>query len=103
LKINLKRNVYLYLIFNNNISVITKIETVFAAITGALDISSPYISHDIKPSSIIINVISDRSFVSFVLIVFIDWGRNAKVVKNAAMKPIKVEKSKYLLYLELYV
>lgn len=47
-------------------------------------------SHAIIPNSRSINVDKDRSFVWRVFIVFIDCGRYAKVVQNAANKPITV-------------
>lgn len=65
-----------------------KIDTVLAAITGVLLMSSPYASQQIKPSSTITSIGRERSFVCLVLIVLIACGRNANVVKNAALKPI---------------
>ena len=64
------------------------IETVLAAMTGVLLLSIPYASQETKPNSTIISIGSERSFVCLVLIVLIACGRNAKVVKNAAVKPI---------------
>lgn len=42
----------------------------------------------------------ERSFVCFVLIVLNDCGRYAKVVKNAAVRPIKVGISKKFIVFE---
>ncbi len=77
-----------YLIFITKIVEIKTIERVFAAITGMLDTIIPYASQKIKPISVIISITKDRSFVCFVLMVLIDCGRNAKVVKKAAVRPI---------------
>lgn len=77
-----------YFIFIINIVVIRAIEIVFAAITGILEIITPYVNQNIKPASVMISIVSDKSFVCFDLIVFIAWGRKAKVVKKPAVNPI---------------
>jgi hypothetical protein len=60
-------------------------------------------NHAIKPISSIIIIVRERSFVSFVLIALIDWGRKANVVKHAANRPSKRIKVSKLLYLKLNV
>lgn len=77
-----------YFIFNINIVVISAIEIVFAAITGMLEIIKPYVNQHIKPASVITSIVRERSFVCFVLIVFIAWGKKANVVRVPAVNPI---------------
>ncbi len=90
------------LIFIIKIVVISAIDNVFAAIMGTLDTIIPYVSQKIKPMSVIISIPSERSFVCFVFMVLIDCGKNANVVKNAAVSPIiRAIVSKYLLNRQL--
>lgn len=53
-----------------------------------LEIITPYVNQHTKPVSVMISIVSDRSFVCFDLMVFIACGKNANVVKNPAVKPI---------------
>ncbi len=55
-----------------------------------LEIIIPYVSQHTNPVSVIISITSERSLVCLVLIVFTACGRNAKVVRKPAVKPIMV-------------
>ncbi len=63
-------------------------ETILAARRGMFEIITPYIIQMIIPVSSIIKVVSDRSPVCLVFIALIDWGRNANVVRLAAISPV---------------
>jgi len=52
------------------------------------DIVIPYISHEKTPAVKIINIYRDMSFVLFVFQTFTACGKKAKVVQNAAKKPM---------------
>lgn len=84
---------YLYFIMRNkmmiqNISVIP-----FARIMGRSLIKIPYKSHRNIPNVNMEYIPKDRSFVCLVLMVFTAWGRNAPVVRAAAINPSTVMKS----------
>jgi len=62
--------------------------TAFANINGISDKVIPYISHEKTPAVKIINIYRDISFVLFVFQTFTACGKKAKVVQNAAKKPM---------------
>ncbi len=63
-------------------------EMALANVTGRSCFINPYINHETVPANIIEYIGNERSPVDFVLTVFITWGKNAVVVKNAAVNPI---------------
>ena len=63
-------------------------ETALASVTGRSPFSKPYISQDKVPANIKVYIGNDKSPVDFVLTVFITCGKNAVVVKNAAISPM---------------
>jgi hypothetical protein len=71
----------------NKITVINNIDIVFAAIIGILYIKIPYESQNIRPISIIIIIVKDKSFVCFDFIDLIVCGRYANVVNTPAVSP----------------